>query len=155
MAVFTFVKTNYMNWTEILNMLLPLLFGGGIATFATLRATRKRANAEADNTAIEGLRAAIAELRDMQSDSDRRDEKKDKLIAELQKALADKRCECTTKGYYMCIHQGCALRRPSLGRGKEYYKAHESDTDFGADYTPVEELLEEYKAKGERDGDNQ
>lgn len=90
----------------------------------------------------------------MQSDSDRRDEKKDKLIAELQKALADKRCECTTKGYYMCIHQGCVLRRPSLGRGKEYYKAHAADADFGADYTPVEDLLAEHR-KTRENGDNQ
>jgi len=144
-----------MDWTLIASTLTGLLGGGALSTLATLRATRKKAGADADNAAIEGLKAAIAELRDMQSDSDRRDEKKDKLIAELQKALADKRCECTTKGYYMCIHQGCVLRRPSLGRGKEYYKAHESDTDFGADYTPVEELLDEYRTKGERDGDDQ
>ena len=144
-----------MDWTLILSTLTALIGGGALSTLATLRATRKKAGADADNAAIAGLKAAIAELRDMQSDSDRRDEKKDKLIAELQKALADKRCECTTKGYYMCIHQGCVLRRPSLGRGKEYYKAHESDTDFGADYTPVEELLEEYRTKGEGNGDNQ
>lgn len=128
---------------------------GAVVTFATLKATRKKSNAEADNAAIDGLKAAIAELRDMQAESDRRDEKKDKLIADLQKALADKRCECTTKGYYMCIHQGCVLRRPSLGRGKEYYKAHAADADFGADYTPIEELLEEYRTKGEGDGDDQ
>lgn len=144
-----------MNWTLIISNLAALIGGGALSTLVTLRATRKKAGADADNAAIEGLKAAIAELRDMQSDSDRRDEKKDKLIAELQKALADKRCECTTKGYYICIHQGCVLRRPSLGRGKEYYKAHAADADFGADYTPIEELLEEYRTKGERDGDDQ
>lgn len=144
-----------MDWTLIISNLAALIGGGALSTFVTLRATRKKAEADADNAAIKGLKAAIAELRDMQSDSDRRDEKKDKLVADLQKALADKRCECTTKGYYMCIHQGCVLRRPSLGRGKEYYKAHAADADFGADYTPIEELLEEYRTKGEGDGDDQ
>ena len=144
-----------MNWTLIISNLAALIGGGALSTLATLRATRKKAGADADNAAIKGLNAAIAELRDMQSESDRREEKKDKLIADLQKALADKRCECTTKGYYICIHQGCVLRRPSLGRGKEYYKAHESDADFGADYTPIEELLKEYRTKGEGDGDDQ
>lgn len=143
-----------MNWTLIISNLAALIGGGALSTLVTLRATRKKAWADADNAAIEGLKAAIAELRDMQSDSDRRDEKKDKLIAELQKALADKRCECTTKGYYMCIHQGCVLRWPSLGRGKEYYKAHAADADFGADYTPVEDLLAEYR-KTLGNGDNQ
>lgn len=143
-----------MNWTLIISNLAALIGGGALSTLVTLRATRKKAGADADNAAIEGLKAAIAELRDMQSDSDRRDEKKDKLIAELQKALADKRCECTTKGYYMCIHQGCVLRRPSLGRGKEYYQAHAADADFGADYTPVEDLLAEYR-KTLGNGDNQ
>lgn len=144
-----------MNWTLIISNLAALIGGGALSTFVTLRATRKKAEADADNAAIDGLKAAIAELRDMQSDSERRDEKKDKLIADLQKALADKRCECTTKGCYMCIHQGCVLRRPSLGQGKEYYKAHAADADFGADYTPIEELLEEYRTKGEGDGDDQ
>lgn len=144
-----------MNWTLIISNLAALIGGGALSTLVTLRATRKKAVADADNAAIEGLNATIAELRDMQSESDHRDEKKDKLIADLQKALADKRCECTTKGYYMCIHQGCVLRRPSLGRGKEYYKAHAADADFGADYTPIEKLLEEYRIKGEGDGDNQ
>lgn len=144
-----------MDWTLIVSNLTTLIGGGALSTLATLRATRKKAGADADNAAIKGLNAAIAELRDMQSESDRRDEKKDKLIADLQKALADKRCECTTKGYYMCIHQGCMLRRPSLGRGKEYYKAHAADADFGADYKPIEELLEEYRTKGEGDGDDQ
>ena len=144
-----------MNWTLIISNLAALIGGGALSTLVTLRATRKKAGADADNAAIKGLNAAIAELRDMQSESDRREEKKDKLIADLQKALADKRCECTTKGYYICIHQGCVLRRPSLGRGKEYYKAHAADADFGADYTPIEELLEEYRTKGEGDGDDQ
>lgn len=143
-----------MDWTLIVSNLTTLIGGGALSTLVTLRAIRKKAGADADNAAIEGLKAAIAELRDMQSDSDRRDEKKDKLIAELQKALADKRCECTTKGYYMCIHQGCVLRRPSLGRGKEYYKAHAADADFGADYTPVEDLLAEHR-KTLENGDNQ
>lgn len=143
-----------MDWTLIVSNLTTLIGGGALSTLVTLRATRKKAGADADNAAIKGLKDAIAELRDMQSDSDRRDEKKDKLIAELQKALADKRCECTTKGYYMCIHQGCVLRRPSLGRGKEYYKAHAADADFGADYTPVEDLLAEHR-KTRGNGDNQ
>ena len=141
---------------DIISMLGGFVGGGALSTLVTLRATWKKSNAEADNAAIDGLKAAIAELRDMQAESDLRDEKKDKLIADLQKALADKRCECTTKGYYLCIHQGCVLRRPSLGRGKEYYKAHAADADFGADYTPVEELLEEHRRTREvKNGDNQ
>lgn len=145
-----------MNWTLIISNLAALIGGGALSTLVTLRATRKKAGADADNAAIEGLKAAIAELRDMQAESDRRDEKKDKLIADLQKALADKRCECTTKGYYLCIHQGCVLRRPSLGRGKEYYKAHAADADFGADYTTVEELLAEHRrTRDVKNGDDQ
>ena len=149
-----------MNISEILGTALPYIGGGGmigaVVTFATLKATRKKSNAEADNAAIDGLKAAIVELRDMLAESDRRDEKKDKLIADLQKALADKRCECTTKGYYLCIHQGCVLRRPSLGRGKEYYKAHAADADFGADYATVEELLAEHRRNKEvKNGDDQ
>ena len=66
-------------------------------------------------------------------------------IEDLQTQLADKRCECTTKGYYMCVHQGCVLRRPSLGRGRAYFKEHCDEIDFGADFYTVEELLDEYR----------
>ena len=155
-----------LDWTNILSM----AFGGAgiigaVVTLVNLRATKKKANAEADgavvdalNAAIDGLRDTISELRDMQNESDARDEKKnelikekDALIADLQKHLADKRCENTTKGYYMCVHQGCVVRRPSLGRGKEYFASHEKEYDFGADFTPIEDLIEEYRRRKEAD----
>ncbi len=147
-----------MDWTQILTHLITVLLGGGAGTLITFRATRRKAGAEADGAVIGSLRSAIAELREMQTESMAREDKKDAQIAEkdakieeLHSQMADKRCECTTKGYYMCIHQGCVLRKPSLGRGREYYRQHNGEEDFGADFLTVEELLERH---GEEDGND-
>lgn len=143
-------------WTEILTHLLTLVTGGSLTAFVTLKAARRKAAAEADGAmvdvfrnAIEALRGAISELKGNQSEANAREDKlnaqlteRDARIEELHKQLADKRCENTTKGYYMCVHQGCVLRCPSLGRGKEYYIKHSGEEDFGADFLTVEELIE-------------
>lgn len=140
-----------MDWIQmIISAVAGLVGGSGLATVVTLRATRKKANAEADDTAIKALNEAISTLNRISEEKDEQLKEKDALIESLQTQMADKRCECTTKGYYMCVHQGCVLRLPSLGRGKAYFKAHEGEPSFGADFDPVEVLLERYRKKQQR-----
>lgn len=138
-----------MDWTTVITGAVALISGGVVTRLVTLKSTRRKAGAEAESAAIEALKSAIGELREMQAESAGREDRlndqireRDAKIEELQAAIADKRCENTAKGYYMCVHQGCMLRRPSLGQGKEYYKAHHAEENFGADYYTVEELLE-------------
>lgn len=143
-----------MDWISVITGVIGLI-GGGIGTrIVTIKSTKRKAGAEADSAAIEALKSAIAELREMQEESGAREDKlnaqiadRDAKIEKLHSELADKRCENTTKGYYMCVHQGCALRRPSLGRGKEYYSQHIGEDDFGADFLSVEELLDARRRK--------
>lgn len=147
-----------MDWTQILSIVAGFVGGGGVVTLATLRSTRKKANAEADGTAVEALNNAIETLKALDDDKDNEIADLKKENADLREAnnqlqthIADLRCECTTKGYYMCVHQGCIVRRPTLGRGKTYFTEHGKDVDFGADYTPIEELIAEHKrTRGEQ-----
>lgn len=142
-----------MEWTTIITTLIGgLLGGGGLSVILNWKSLQKKGSAEADSAAIEALNNAINTMSQI-------DEGKDKEIAalkeecktlraevaDLNEQLTQKRCENTTKGYYMCIHQGCVLREPSMGRGKAYYDKHKGEPDFGADYTPVEDLLSDYK----------
>lgn len=150
-----------MDWGSIITYIITFITGGGIVGLVTLKATKRKAGAEADNAVIDALRNAIAELREIQTDSTERENKKDEQLAEkdakieeLHKQLADKRCENTTKGYYLCVHQGCVLRRPSLGRGKEYYDVHSGEEDFGADFLSVEELLKQRKNETKKESNN-
>lgn len=150
-----------MEWMDILEKLLVFIAGGGVVKLFTLGAVRRQENAEAEKAsaeaektsaegkdiALESLENTIKELSAQHAATLSRESEKDALIEKLMNDLADKRCECTTKGYYMCIHQGCVLRRPSLGRGKQYFKEHEKEEDFGADFYSVDELMKEYKSQ--------
>lgn len=155
-----------MDWIQILTLIFGFLGGGGgITALATIKFKRKKEGAEAADAAIEALNKAIETLKGIDNDKDKeitdlKAESKElrAQIGDLQKHLADKRCECTTKGYYMCVHQGCVLRRPSLGRGKTYFVEHGQEEDFGADFYTVDELLEEHRKNNalkmiEYDGD--
>lgn len=141
-----------MDWAQIATLLGGFIGGGGLMTLITARAQRKKVGAEADNAAITALNNAITTMTDIDNgkDAEIASLKSENTtlraqIGDMQTQLADKRCECTTKGYYMCVHQGCVLRRPSLGRGRAYFKEHCDEMDFGADFYTVEELLDEYK----------
>lgn len=141
-----------MDWVQILSIAGGFLGGGGLTALFTLKFIRKKAGADADNAAINALNNAIATMTSIDNGKDAEiaslKTENDELrtqIGDLQKQLADKRCECTTKGYYMCVHQGCVLRRPSLGRGKTYFAEHGQEVDFGADFDTVEELLHEHR----------
>ena len=156
-----------MDWIQILTLILGFLGGGGgLTALVTIRSQQKKAGADADNAAITALNNAITTMTDIDNEKDAEiaSLKSENTtlrtqIEDLQTQLADKRCECTTKGYYMCVHQGCVLRRPSLGRGKTYFSEHGNDADFGADFYTVEEILDEYRKNNvlkliEHNGDN-
>lgn len=132
-----------MDWTQILLSALTFLGGGGIATLVTLRSKHKKGEAEADVASIGALECALK----LASDKDAVIAAKDAKIEELRTELAAKRDENTTKGYYMCVHLGCPLRRPSLGRGKTYFTQNSGSENFGADYTSIETLYNDYKRK--------
>lgn len=141
-----------MDWIQIISILGGFIGGGGLTALFTLKFSRKKAGAEADNAAITALNNAITTMTDIDNgkDAEISSLKSENTtlraqIGDLQTQLADKRCACTTKGYYMCVHQGCVLRRPSLGRGRAYFKEHCDEMDFGADFYTVEELLDEYR----------
>lgn len=141
-----------MDWMQIISILGGFIGGGGLTALFTLKFLRKKAGADADNAAITALNNAITTMTDIDNgkDAEIASLKSENTtlrtqIEDLQTQLADKRCECTTKGYYMCVHQGCVLRRPSLGRGRAYFKEHCDEMDFGADFYTVEELLDEYR----------
>ena len=156
-----------MDWIQILTLVLGFLGGGGgLTALVTIRSQQKKAGADADNAAITALNNAITTMTDIDNEKDAEiaSLKSENTtlrtqIEDLQTQLSDKRCECTTKGYYMCVHQGCVLRRPSLGRGKTYFSEHGNDADFGADFYTVEEILDEYRKNNvlkliENNGDN-
>ena len=141
-----------MDWMQIISLIGGFVGGGGLTALVTLKFSRRKAGAEADGAAIDALNNAISTMKGIDNDKDRdiADLKAEnsslrEQLEKVQEHLADKRCECTTKGYYMCIHQGCVLRRPALGRGKTYFAEHGDDVDFGADFDTVEELLEEHR----------
>lgn len=135
-----------MDWTDILTALIGVVSGGGLTALFTVNAARRKAGSEADNMGISGLNSAI-DMLSKTLDAEQADNADMRTqLTDLQDKVAELRGECTTKGYYMCVHLGCPCRKPTLGRGKEFYKEHSKEDSFGADYTPINDLIDEYVA---------
>lgn len=136
---------------EIIIALLSAVTGGGLATVVqrviTMKSEKRKAAAEADSAdaradgeRIDAIDKALDTIVKLQA-----------KVEEVEEHRSELRDECTTKGYYMCVHLGCPLRKPTLGRGKSFFKEHSKDDSFGADYTPIEDLYGRYKRTPKND----
>lgn len=158
-----------MEWTGILIPIVTALLGGGGAWFFTLKATRRKAGAEATNTEITGLNAAIDALKRTIESLTQRQEEDKRMRAELeeritsaeadketlakerdtlQEQLLEKKAENLTASQCACFHYGCVIRKPILGCGKDWFEKFKgtlfSEENKVIDYDPIEVLLQKY-----------
>lgn len=147
-----------MEWNDIITAIASLISGGAISAIATLGITRQKAKADVEqvraNTFATTTDNNIASLKALngvidglnkQLNAEQDDNlQKSKRINELYDEVVALRSECTTKGQYMCVHLGCECRKPSLGRGDEWYSTHSKKDNFGGDFVHVEELRKLY-----------
>lgn len=147
---------------EFLSSVLPFILEGGIVAvltfFITARQIKRKASLNNDSTQISNLEAVIKDLR--QEADDRRTEReqyRSDLSQEREKNEA-LREENTAIKMLMCTHMGCAVRHPLMGQGDSWYQAHKGEASLGADYLPINQLIQQYglnKKKDKDDGDNQ
>ncbi|MBQ2006320.1 MAG: hypothetical protein II205_02025 [Bacteroidales bacterium] len=138
-----------MDWTAIVGYAFGALGLFDLGRLVFFKSSKKKASAEADSVAVDVLNNALEALDKRLEEYQNLAREKDAEITRLQKELADKRNENTTKGFYMCVHQACPLRRPTLGRGKQYYDEHRDEDMLGADMRTLEKLIAEYKGNGD------
>lgn len=143
-----------MNWTEIILAIVTFLGGGGIAAFFTMRSRIKKGDAEASSASIKAMDEMMSLVKRMEEekrelqlriDSIRGDFRNE--IDTLVKENNELNCQLLTMSYCMCLHFACPLRRPTLGRGQRHCIEHCNEENFGADYTPIDELFGNYKRK--------
>lgn len=127
----------------ITNLLLGLFGGGGLATFITLKATKRKEDADASSSELGNVKYSLELLHKEQEENRRKDD----VITELQKENANLRNEATAKGQLLCSHIGCSVRKPSYGQGKFYYDQNKDDITLGVDYTPIEDLVARAKRR--------
>lgn len=141
---------------DIITTAIPYLIEGGlialITFFITMKQVKRKAVLETDTIAVnnesasvEILRAVTTELRD---EAAHRREEKEQYLADLEeqrKRNEDIREENTAIKMLMCVHLGCALRRPMMGQGDTWYESHKEDPALGADYLPINQLLRQCK----------
>jgi len=133
-----------MDWTQIVIAALGAVGVLDLGRIIFFKANRKKANAEADNIAIEGLKNTIETLEGRVASDQASLERKDAKIEALydeKNAYREDLASCQT---LMCIHLGCALRRPAQGQGAEWLRDHKEDPALGVDYLPINQLIKEY-----------
>lgn len=133
-----------MEWTNIIIALIGAVLGGGISIPLTIRQIRRRGNLENESLAIETLSKVIAELKESNAAKDREIDKYKAENEELRRIKEDKAEENASCKNAMCLHWGCILRFPGIGRGDEYYQEHHADPAMGGDYEPINNLLKLY-----------
>ena len=136
-----------MDWTAIIASICTFIVGGGLVAIFTLRAARKKANAEADNAAIEPLKQAINILAEQLDRANKTIEEKNTIIEQKTQhefVLANK---LTALYDDMCVHKGCKIRKPHQGQGQRWYEDHKDDPSLGCDYLSIETLLKQWRAR--------
>ena len=126
----------------IITAVAGLLGGGTLVALILLPQTKRKENLNNDSLAIAALKDTLNEVR-------AENQRKDEVIArisderdEARKRYEDKCEESASAKSMLCVHMGCVLRDPALGQGDNYLKAHAGDPTLGADYTPVNQLLQ-------------
>lgn len=133
-----------MDITAIIMAVVGLISGGGLTAIFTIKSSKRKAAIENESLAIEALKSTIQELR---LDNARKDEIMAQYLAEREQyrlGVEEKAEENATCKNVMCMHLGCALRHPAIGRGDQWYKDHKEEPALGADYLPINQLLHEY-----------
>jgi len=143
-----------MDWTQIVVAILGIIGALDLGRFIFFRASRKKADAEADgavqandSAAVQTLKDAIAELSTMNREyaKDKRD--LDDKVDELLASITRKDETIATLLTMVCKHLGCTLREPVPGQGRVWYEANKGDISLGVDYLPINQLMTRY---GER-----
>ncbi|MBO4571184.1 MAG: hypothetical protein J5699_04595 [Bacteroidales bacterium] len=131
-------------WIAIISGFFSLAGGLGLGKLIFYGPNKKKANAEADNLAIEGFKETVKSLTEdnnrLRAQEEAKDAKIDRLLDE--KDLEREGRVAAEQGY--CRHFGCVLREPAVGQGREWLEAHKADPAMGADYLPINQLLQKY-----------
>lgn len=127
-----------MGWTEIVIAVLGIVGALDLGRLVFFHASKKKANAEADEIAITALKDAIAGLRDentnLRLENESLRDEKIRLTNRLTALFDD-----------MCVHKGCCIRKPHQGQGEKWYNDNIDDPSMGCDYESIYTLLKKHK----------
>ncbi|MCR5841972.1 MAG: hypothetical protein K6G86_07835 [Bacteroidales bacterium] len=141
-----------MDWTQIVIAALGLI---GVVDFGRIlffKERKKKEGSEADNIAIKGLKESIVTLESRIASDQEAMERKDAKIEALYDEKNTYREDLASSQTLMCVHLGCAARKPAQGQGAEWLRDHKSDPSLGVDYLPINQLMKLYgKQKAEKE----
>lgn len=149
-----------MELSTIITVAATILGSGGLSSLLTLGISRRKASVEVDkaehevkgfdtDALVKQIDRLTKSLDDMQVDYNALWDKNEKL----QETITKLRLESSRKGTYMCVHQGCELRKPSWGSGDEWYKQNNEHECLNSDFDKASTLLKQYKKKQAEESD--
>lgn len=152
-----------MDWTQIVIAALGLVGVLDLGRLVFFKASRKKADAEADgavqandSAAVQTLKDAITELSRMNAEYAADKRTLDDKLDELHSIITSKDETIATLLTMVCKHLGCTLREPVPGQGRVWYEANKGDISLGVDYLPINQLMTRYgerKRQAKEEGD--
>ena len=134
-----------MDWIALITAVAGLITGGGVMALLTIRATRKKADAEASDAAVEPLKRAIDILNNQYQTAIETVKAKEECILAQQEKIQMLTNRLIALYDDMCVHKGCKLRKPHQGQGQRWYEEHSDDASLGCDFMSVETLLKRWR----------
>lgn len=134
-----------MDWISLITAIAGLVAGGGIVGIFTLKASRRKADAEASDAAVEPLKRAIDILNQQYQTAIETVKAKETCILEQQEKIQMLTNRLIALYDDMCVHKGCKLRKPHQGQGQRWYEDHSDDASLGCDFLSVETLLRKWR----------
>ena len=141
-----------MDWTQIVIAVIGLLGAIDLGRVLFFKASKRKANAEAEGlekqnegTAVEALRNSVAILSEQLAQSNAVVHDKQATIDSLREKVQTLQLRLVSLYDDMCVHKGCKLRKPHEGQGKLWYDQHADDPSLGCDYLSVEWLLKNWR----------
>lgn len=153
-------------WAEIITAIAALLGGDALLRVIFLKASRRKADAEAvgqekqnEGAAVETLKNAMEILQAQLDYANGSVAAKEEIIQALTQQKSEMSARMQALYDDMCVHKGCKLRKPHQGQGQRWYEQHADDPSLGCDYLSVEWMLKQWRARNKEtdpeDGNDQ
>ena len=110
-----------MDWGILISAIISILTCGGVVWWVIPKAAKKKPELENENTAVETMRDAIAEIRKSNDHFQEINAEKEKTIEDLRVQLLECQKDLSLATTYICANCGCSKRLPpSRGSGEKW-----------------------------------
>lgn len=126
----------------IITAITSLLVGGGLSAIVCLKATKKKADIEADKSAVDLLQDSLDSIKEIADQYLQLYKEDEARIKELNNTIVMLSESKAVACQYICNRVCCSLRKPPRGQGEQFLKDYQAGNGE-LDYRTIDEFYED------------